>query len=207
VAWERWRGIRCGTDPDAAVLGCDYAVAPGWTLTGRLSCRALLPQRVGSRMCATRSARRHQRRASRKARRKAISDPVASTMTHRSRGRVAERFCRLERLVRFLRLPICGHFHVLRRLGLLQRRTASPRGLRRKAQLACLRQMSAVQGACFVRLAFAAAFFAGAGTIGTYDDGIRGSNGEYRERTLPVDSFEPNPWGLYQVHGNVTEWV
>jgi formylglycine-generating enzyme required for sulfatase activity len=25
--------------------------------------------------------------------------------------------------------------------------------------------------------------------------------------TVPVDSFEPNPWGLYQVHGNVGDWV
>lgn len=30
---------------------------------------------------------------------------------------------------------------------------------------------------------------------------------EYRRRTLAVDSFRPNPWGLYQVHGNVYEWV
>jgi formylglycine-generating enzyme required for sulfatase activity len=31
--------------------------------------------------------------------------------------------------------------------------------------------------------------------------------GEYRQRTVPVDSFNPNPWGFYQVHGNVYEWV
>jgi formylglycine-generating enzyme required for sulfatase activity len=34
-----------------------------------------------------------------------------------------------------------------------------------------------------------------------------GSKGEDRQRTLPVDSFQPNPWGLYQVHGNVSEWT
>jgi len=28
-----------------------------------------------------------------------------------------------------------------------------------------------------------------------------------RARTLPVQSFAPNPWGLYQVHGNVYDWV
>jgi len=33
------------------------------------------------------------------------------------------------------------------------------------------------------------------------------SKGEFREKTVPVDSFQSNPWGLYQVHGNVYDWV
>lgn len=31
--------------------------------------------------------------------------------------------------------------------------------------------------------------------------------GEYRQTTVAVSSFSPNKWGLYNMHGNVGEWV
>ncbi len=41
---------------------------------------------------------------------------------------------------------------------------------------------------------------------GNFTYGKDSKNGAHRKSTTPVDSFRANPWGLYDMHGNLYQW-
>jgi formylglycine-generating enzyme required for sulfatase activity len=75
------------------------------------------------------------------------------------------------------------------------------------------RLLSEAEREYVTRAGTASAFWWGASVSrrqANYDDKTsqdKTSKGSSGQRTMPVDSYQPNPWGLYQVHGNIWEWV
>jgi formylglycine-generating enzyme required for sulfatase activity len=55
---------------------------------------------------------------------------------------------------------------------------------------------------CGVAISSQQANFDGRHTLFNKED----PTGIFRRMTVPADAFEPNPWGLHNVHGNVWEW-
>jgi formylglycine-generating enzyme required for sulfatase activity len=75
------------------------------------------------------------------------------------------------------------------------------------------RLLSEAEREYVTRAGTASAFWWGAAVSrrqANYDDKSsqdKAAKGRPGQKTMPVDSYQPNPWGLYQVHGNIWEWV